>query len=90
MKMTSEKILEMLDKAVVEINKVAGNDYYVDDVRWGDDRFVVPVFKCDDKFSESEYVCEFYFRYDDDDFFGRSADEQLKDEIENFVDRYFN
>lgn len=96
-KMDVMKWLDDAEKVIRKLCKEISNDKYffeIDDVRWGTDCFEIPIFKGywnDDPLSgpgRYEQYDLFRFCYDRDDTFERSAEEQLKDELDEFLSTY--
>lgn len=96
-KMDVMKWLDDAEKVIRKLCKEISNDkcfYEVDDVRWGTDCFEIPIFKGywnEDPLSgpgRYEQYDLFRFCYDRDDTFERSAEEQLKDALDEFSSTY--
>ncbi len=86
-------VMKWLDTAATKINKFCkehSNDihyYEVDDVSWGTDCINIPVWEGSmDKPDDYRMIREFRFCYDRDDVFERSAEEQLKDAVDEFLE----
>ena len=96
-KMDVMKWLDDAEKVIRKLCKEISNDKYffeIDDVRWGTDCFEIPIFK---GYWEEEPLSGpgryeqydlFRFCYDQDDVFERSAEEQLKDALDEFLSTY--
>ena len=73
--MAEEKLLKLMDNASQYFHR---KGLYVDDTRWNVEEamFAFDVFDENDK-----WVCGFFFRYDEDDWNGRTAEKQLRDAL---------
>lgn len=87
------EVMKWLDSAADAISrfcKAHSNDdiyYEVDDVSWGTDCINVPVFQGSFKDPRKyKKIDEFRFCYDSDDSFDRTAEEQLSDKLDEFLD----
>lgn len=79
------EILELLDEAVKAIEDKCGRtneDLYPDDVKWGKDRFEVPVFNYLGD-GNSEEIAVFRFIYDKDE--DLSIEEQMHIQLDEFL-----
>lgn len=86
MKLNEETILDLLDEAVKAIQKecdARNLDEYVDDYKWGKDRFEVPIFIFNGSLNP-EPVDIFRFIYDpeDEDY---SIEEQMHVQLDEFI-----
>lgn len=87
------KVMEWLDDSAERISRFCkqhSNDttyYEVDDVSWGTDCINIPVFQGSfDDPRKRKQIDSFRFCYDPDDVFERSAEDQLAEELDEFLD----
>ncbi len=78
--MDESKLMELMDVAV---NRFASQGYQLDDVRWGKDAFAFDVYDKDAVMLDTA-IETFYFRYDPDDVFERTAEQQLEDKLNEY------
>lgn len=83
-----DDILTYVDYACDKIKKELPNNLYIDDIKWGETRMEIPIFRHDFKnpFNDKEvYVFDFKF-YADEDLYG-SKQEQIDEAIADFIER---
>ena len=87
------EVMKWLDRAVGEISQFCRKHftdttyYETDDVSWGTDCINIPIFEGRfDNPRRSRKIDEFRFCYDPEDTFERSAEEQLADKLDEFLD----
>lgn len=74
--MTEETLMDMIDKAVDYFND---HGFEVDDIFWDIEKSMFDFAIFDGNMKK---VSSFFFQYDCEDWLERTADEQLKDEME--------
>lgn len=82
---SEDEILDLLDEAVSILKNecdTRGKDEYVDDIKWGSDRFEIPIFISPDPM-HTEEVAEFLFVYDPDE--EESINEQMHIQLDEFL-----
>lgn len=91
MKFNEDTILELLDEAVQAIQDECdnrGQDEYTDDMKWGSDRFEVPIFKFDGSLNLDPRPIEvFRFIYDPHDTH-YSIEEQMHVQLDEFLQEW--
>lgn len=84
-------IMTLMDYAEDKIKQRCedrGRDEYVDDVKWGNNKFQINIF-IDPQPPYPKQVNSFTWYYDSDDVFERSAEAQLDDALDDFFEYDF-
>ena len=76
------KIMCLMTIAENTINAAIGDDCYIDDERWGDDRFSIPVFECAEPLV-TKGRATFFFCVNK--YSMKSAEDQLKEALDEFI-----
>lgn len=82
------EMLDLLDEAVKAIKAECdrrNEDEYPDDLKWGADRFEVPVFKYLGE-GKTEKVAVFRFIYDKEDEDDLPIEEQMRTQLDEFLE----
>jgi len=58
-----------------------GLDEYPDDAKWGEDRFNISIYR-----GRGTFVTDFTFYYDPEDTFDRNIEQQMRDELQEFLE----
>ena len=83
--LTEDELLDLMDEAVSAIKSECekrNQDEYVDDLKWGKDRFEVPIFVSPTP-SDTHEVAVFRFIYDEDE--EGSIEEQMHLRLDEFI-----
>lgn len=78
--MDENKLMELMEIAE---NRFAGQGYQLDDMRWGKNAFAFDVYDEDAEMLDAA-IGTFYFWYDSDDVFERTAEQQLEDKLNEY------
>lgn len=76
------EIMRLMTIAENTIKAAIGDDCYIDDERWGDDRFSIPVFECDEP---PVTKCRSTFFFCINKLCTKSAEDQLKEALDYFI-----
>ena len=80
--MEQPEIMRLMTIAENTINAAIGDDCYIDDERWGDDRFSIPVFECAEP-PVTKGRATFFFCINK--LSTKSAEDQLKEALDEFI-----
>ncbi len=83
---TNEELMSALSQEAYDIIREWCNngalDEYPDDVRWGNNAFSISIYR-----GRGTFVTDFTFSYDEDDTFDRDAHQQMRDDLQEFLER---